>query len=305
MQSYQDFRRIALWMKDAVESAHMGHPDFRTGGRIFATLHSDNRCGMVKLTPDQQQDFVRRAPASFVPENGAWGRQGCTRVHLNAVDEDTLGEAITLAWQNIASRGATPRAGHRRTAGPARPRQKAATVHVALLRGVNVGGRNILPMQDLAAMFRDAGCGDVRTYIQSGNVLFTADAKLVGRVQALISAAVSARFGFAVKLMTRSAAELADVVAHNPFLKEGTDTKTLHVAFLADRPSRSAVATLDPHRSPPDQFAVRGREIYLRCPAGAGSSKLTTQYFDSRLKTTSTARNWNTVVKLLELARGG
>jgi len=96
-------RRIALGMKGVVESAHMGHPDFRVDGRIFATLHADDRWGMVKLTPEQQQDFIAR-DAAFVPEKGAWGRQGCTAVRLDAVDEDTLGEALTLARQNTAQR---------------------------------------------------------------------------------------------------------------------------------------------------------------------------------------------------------
>jgi hypothetical protein len=94
------FRRIALGMKDAIESAHMGHPDFRVTGKIFATLHADLRTGMVKLTPDQQLELVGAHPNAFTPENGAWGRQGCTRVHLDLVDEETLGEAMTLAWQN-------------------------------------------------------------------------------------------------------------------------------------------------------------------------------------------------------------
>ncbi len=100
----EDFRRIAVGMKDAIESAHMGHPDFRANGRIFATLHPDLQSGMVKLTPEQQQEFVREHPGTFVPENGAWGRQGCTRVRLDSVDEDTLGEALTLAWQNTAKK---------------------------------------------------------------------------------------------------------------------------------------------------------------------------------------------------------
>ena len=99
-----DFRRIALGMRDAIESAHMGHPDFRANGRIFATLHADQRWGMVKLTPEQQDRFVRDLPGAFVPENGAWGRQGCTAVRLDAVDEDTLGEAMTLAWRNSTVR---------------------------------------------------------------------------------------------------------------------------------------------------------------------------------------------------------
>ncbi len=95
-----DFRRIALGMKGAAEGAHMGHPDFRVSGRIFATLHPDGQSGMVKLASDQQEQIVRDHSGGFAPERGAWGRAGCTRVRLAAVEEDTLGGALTLAWQN-------------------------------------------------------------------------------------------------------------------------------------------------------------------------------------------------------------
>jgi hypothetical protein len=98
------FRRIALGMKEAIEGAHMGHPDFRAHGRIFATLKPGLKSGMVVLTPEQQETFVREHPEAFAPENGAWGRQGCTRVVLAAVDEETAGEALTLAWQNSAAK---------------------------------------------------------------------------------------------------------------------------------------------------------------------------------------------------------
>ena len=94
------FRHIALSLDGAVEGAHMGHPDFRIDARIFASLHHDDRSGMVKLTPDQQAAFIQDYPSAFTPEAGAWGRRGCTRVILNAVPEDALGEALTLAWQN-------------------------------------------------------------------------------------------------------------------------------------------------------------------------------------------------------------
>jgi hypothetical protein len=100
MLTHKDFRRIALGMKGAEEGAHMGHPDFRVNGRIFATLHEDLRFGMVKLTPEEQERFMQEDAASFAPEAGAWGRAGCTRVRIESVDEDTLGEAMTLAWQN-------------------------------------------------------------------------------------------------------------------------------------------------------------------------------------------------------------
>ena len=112
MMTAEGFRRIALGMKDAVEGAHMGHPDFRTGGRIFATLHADGQKGMVKLTPQQQHELVREQPAAFEPESGAWGREGCTRVHLASADEEIIGAALTLAWRNAAGR----------PAGPAKPR---------------------------------------------------------------------------------------------------------------------------------------------------------------------------------------
>src|SRR3954470_22374451 len=74
------FRRVALGMADAIESAHMGHPDFRANGKVFATIHADQIWGMVKVTPEQQQKFVHEYPAAFAPENGAWGRAGCTKV---------------------------------------------------------------------------------------------------------------------------------------------------------------------------------------------------------------------------------
>lgn len=98
----EDFRRIALAMADAIEGAHMGHPDFRVHNRIFATLYPDGRHGMVKLTPDQQREFMRANPTMFAPASGAWGRQGCTMVRLDSADEDTVGEAMTLAWQATA-----------------------------------------------------------------------------------------------------------------------------------------------------------------------------------------------------------
>jgi hypothetical protein len=114
MSNAGDFRRIALGMTATLEGAHMGHPDFRVNGRIFATLHADNAHGMVKLTPEQQQGFIAENPVAFAPENGAWGRQGCTRVRLTAVEEDALGRALTLAWQNIARAAKPVRSARRR-----------------------------------------------------------------------------------------------------------------------------------------------------------------------------------------------
>jgi hypothetical protein len=96
------FRRIALGLTGAAEGAHMGHPDFRANGKIFATIHQDHKSGMLKLTPDQQETFIREDSESFEPESGAWGRAGCTRVRFKNVSEDVLGKAMTLAWQNTS-----------------------------------------------------------------------------------------------------------------------------------------------------------------------------------------------------------
>ena len=105
MLSAKDFRRIVLGLRDAVEGAHMGHPDFRVNGRVFASLNDDETRGMVVLTPEDQGRFVREYPLAFEPESGAWGRAGCTRVHLAAADEEAVGEAATLAFRNSIRKG--------------------------------------------------------------------------------------------------------------------------------------------------------------------------------------------------------
>ena len=178
----------------------------------------------------------------------------------------------------------------------------ATGVNVALLRGINVGGKNRLPMKDLAAMFVDLGCDDVRTYIQSGNVLFRTAPTLGEDISSLISSSIFSRFGYRVPVVTRTAQDLQEIVQANPFLEAGAETDKLHVVFLAGLPDGVHIDALDPNRSPSDEFAVLGREIYFYCPNGLARSKLTNNYFDSRLSTTSTMRNWGTVLKLLELS---
>jgi uncharacterized protein (DUF1697 family) len=175
--------------------------------------------------------------------------------------------------------------------------------HVALLRAINVSGRNKLPMKDLAAMFIAAGCRDVVTYIQSGNVVFSAPAAVLKKLPQIISRRIADDFGHKVPVVIRSHEQIAAVVRDNPFLKAGEQEKALHVVFLADLPSDEAVAKLDPHRSPPDRFIVTGQEIYLHLPNGAGQSKLTNAWMDSKLSTISTSRNWATVLKLYEMTK--
>ena len=121
-----DFRELALGHQGAVESAHMGHPDFRANGRIFATLQADERTGMVKVEPAEQAVLLREHPDVFTPAAGAWGRQGCTLVHLEVATARVVKPAMLLAWQEAMARQAPrPKRAHpARGASP--PRRKAA-----------------------------------------------------------------------------------------------------------------------------------------------------------------------------------
>jgi hypothetical protein len=96
-----DFREIALSLDGVVESSHMNHPDFRANGRIFASLHTNDTLGMVKLSPAEQRELMRKHPKTFEPSAGAWGRQGCTNVRLSAADRSTVRGAMTLAWEAV------------------------------------------------------------------------------------------------------------------------------------------------------------------------------------------------------------
>jgi uncharacterized protein (DUF1697 family) len=171
--------------------------------------------------------------------------------------------------------------------------------HLALLRGINVGGKASLAMKELAAIFAAAGATNILTYIQSGNVIFEA-----GDPQSVVTAVtaeIARVHGYPGRIVLRSAAELKAAYEANPFAQAGAPIETLHVYFLADAPDPTAVKALDPDRSPGDSFVVRSREIYLHLPNGMARTKLTNAYFDAKLKTVSTARNWNTVGKLLGL----
>jgi uncharacterized protein (DUF1697 family) len=184
----------------------------------------------------------------------------------------------------------------------ARSRSRADGVYIALLRAVNVGGNNKLPMSDLAAMFSEAGCHDVRTYIQSGNVVFAASAGCAKSLAGKIERAITERFGFRAPVVLRTAAEMQRVLSANPFLE--SDPTSLHVGFLNKAPGKRQAAGLDPQRSPGDSFALVGNEIYLCLQNGVGKTKLTTAYLESKLDAIVTIRNWRTVQKLSALCGG-
>jgi uncharacterized protein (DUF1697 family) len=173
--------------------------------------------------------------------------------------------------------------------------------YLALLRGINVGGKNKLSMKDLVGIFAESGCENPRSYIQSGNVVFDASPGVASGVAGRIAARIADRFGYRTPVVLRTVDEMAAVLANNPYLNAGIAEEELHVYFLEGRPDPHRALQLDPDRSPPDRFEVHGSEIYLRLLNGMARTKLTNAYFDSKLVTTSTARNWRTITKLHEL----
>jgi uncharacterized protein (DUF1697 family) len=138
--------------------------------------------------------------------------------------------------------------------------------YLALLRAINLGPNNKILMSDLAKVFVGVGCNNVRTYIQSGNVVFEAAPELAQRFPDLIRTEIERRFGLQVPTILRTARQMRGVVNRNPFHKEGVEGDVLHVLFLADRPKAAAVQALDPNRSPPNRFVVCGKEIYFSSP---------------------------------------
>jgi len=175
-----------------------------------------------------------------------------------------------------------------------------AAVYVAFLRGINVGGARKLPMAELAEVVASLGHGDVKTFIQSGNVLFTSRVAR-SRLAKPFEQAIDERFGLDVTVMLRSPRELRAVAAANPFPEAEATPNRLHVVFLDRKPPREAVAALAPDRSPGDRAIVDGNHVYLHLPNGAGRTKLTLDYLERVLCVRGTQRNWNTLVKLIEL----
>jgi uncharacterized protein (DUF1697 family) len=173
----------------------------------------------------------------------------------------------------------------------------------ALLRGINVGGKVKIPMADLRATLSSLGFEDVVTYIQSGNAVFRAPKSDEKAVATGIERAIQEAFGHDVAVLLRTHDELEQVERGTPYPVDDAAPTRVHVVFLDEAPAKAAVSGLDPNRSPGDEFAVLGREIYLSLPNGLGRSKLTIDWFERGLGVRATARNWNTLRKLIELTR--
>ena len=187
----------------------------------------------------------------------------------------------------------------RRGSGRGSARLPPMTVMVALLRGINVGGRTSLKMADLRRVAEDLGYGSVATYIQSGNLLLSTSDP-APQVADDLAAAVAASSSVAPAVMVRTRVQLAKVVAGNPFLGAGADPSHLHVTFT-DGPARAGLAGIDLAAYAPEEAAAVGHHLYLHLPNGMGRSKLAIDLAKQK-GPAGTTRSWRTTTKLLELA---
>ncbi len=174
---------------------------------------------------------------------------------------------------------------------------------VALLRGVNVGGNNRVPMASLRELMQELGYGEVRTHLQSGNAVFTAPGTPPERAAQEIEGQLALHLGLSVRVLVRTAEELARIVSANPLPEATSEPARLLVNFLSAPPDPDLLRGLDPADFEPDLFGVGEREIYVWCPEGVRATRLSYAFWEKRLGVVATARNWNTVTRLEELVR--
>jgi len=171
-----------------------------------------------------------------------------------------------------------------------------------MLRGINVGtGRKVL-MADLKKLCEDLGLMKVQTYIQSGNVIFElSDPESVPNLENRMHQAFTETYGFNIPVLIRTAEEWIEMIAINPFLKEETEIEKLHLTVLMDEPSHELVIKIKELIFLPDRFEIIGSNVFIFCENGYGRTKITNDFFEKKLKTNATTRNWKTVMKLHEI----
>jgi uncharacterized protein (DUF1697 family) len=176
-------------------------------------------------------------------------------------------------------------------------------VVISMLRGVNVGGHHKIKMDELRALFVSLKLDDPRTLVQSGNIVFRTKEKNLPGLAKKIQAAIERKFGFAPEVVLRTPKELRAAIEASPFAaSRGLEPGKVHVTFLSGNPGPDAGATLESLKKHPEELHLIGRELYIYFPNGAGQSKLPWSSVEKLMKTSGTARNWNTVNKLLAIA---
>ena len=174
---------------------------------------------------------------------------------------------------------------------------------ISILRGINVGGNRKIPMAELRQLYSELRLKNVTTYIQSGNVIFSADKINDEKLAKAIEQRILEKYNFEVPVIIRSMDEMKAVVKNNPFLNYNKiDTGKLHVTFMNKFPAKENSEKLRTYNYEPDRFTLSGKEVYIYCPDGYGNTKLNNTFFESKLKVTATTRNWRTVNELLRIA---
>ena len=181
-------------------------------------------------------------------------------------------------------------------------RQTLGETYIALLRGINIGGRHMVPMKELRALVEGHGCADVRTYIQSGNVVFRSTAADTGKLARQLSSAIARSYGFEPQVLVLTSSQLERAVAGNPFPEAASDPARLHLFFLTGAPKEPDVVAMNELKARTERFELKGRVFYLHTPEGFGRSNLAGG-IERFLGVSSTARNWRTVTTLLEMAK--
>ena len=172
--------------------------------------------------------------------------------------------------------------------------------YIALLRGINVGGRNSLPMKALAALLEDLGCVNIKTYIQSGNVVFQSAKKSAAPLSEAISTAINERYNFKPHVLLLQAQDLNRAVAMNPFQDAESNPKSLHLGFLGALASNPDLKKLARFKADSEQFQLTGKVFYLHAPDGIGRSKLAANA-EKSIGVAMTIRNWRTIGKIVEM----
>lgn len=174
--------------------------------------------------------------------------------------------------------------------------------HLALLRGINVSGHNMIKMEALKTMLENIGFKNIETYVQSGNVFLETEDENAQSVGFTIKQEIYKQIGFDVPVIVISKADLEKCLATNPFFKEkDVDTKKLYVAFISKELNNSALNELKISQFKPDEAFIDGNRIYMKLETGAGNTRLTQKYIEKKLNLIATTRNWNTVNQLIEL----
>jgi len=177
------------------------------------------------------------------------------------------------------------------------------TTYISILRGINVNGKNIIKMDTLQELYQNLHFEKVKTYIQSGNVIFTASETDSSKLEEIISNAIESVFGFTVPIIVLTKDELSEIIQQNPFLKNtAINPSLLHITFLKEVSTHLVTDSIIAKKQAEEEIIFAPQAIYLYCPQGYGKTKLNNNFLERQLKVTTTTRNWKTTLELLKIA---